>query len=79
MESKIGSKHKSFFFFLEMSLARAWRAGRPLHVLIAITIGVASGRYLFAEPLREHFEKEKARQQRKEEEEQQRRLGEGGE
>lgn len=63
-----------------MSLARAWRAGRPLHVLIAISIGVASGRYLFAEPLREHFEKETARQQQQQqEEERQRRLGEGGE
>ena len=50
-----------------MSLARAWRAGRPLHVLIAVSIGVASGRYLFAEPLREHFEREregKARQEK---------------
>jgi hypothetical protein len=59
-----------------MSLARAWRAGRPLHVLIAVSIGVASGRYLFAEPLREHFEREKARGETEERRRQQ--LGGGG-
>ena len=60
-----------------MSLARAWRAGRPLHVLIAVSIGIASGRYLFAEPLREHFERERARGQ-EEEERRRQQLG-GGE
>ena len=47
-----------------MSLARAWRAGRPLHVLIAVSIGIASGRYLFAEPLREHFKREEERRRK---------------
>ena len=59
-----------------MSRARAWRAGRPLHVQIAVSIGIASGRYLFAEPLREHFEREKAREQ--EEERRRQQLGGGG-
>lgn len=59
-----------------MSLARAWRAGRPLHVLIAVSIGIASGRFLFAEPLREHFERqEKARGQEEEERRRRRQLG----
>lgn len=37
-------------------------------MLIAVSIGVASGRYLFAEPLREHFEREREGKARQEEE-----------
>jgi hypothetical protein len=43
-----------------MSLGRALRAGRPLHVLMAAGVGVSSGYYLFAQPLREYWAKQEA-------------------
>ena len=42
------------------SLSRALRAGRPLHVLMAIGVGASSGVYLFKEPLRKAAERRRA-------------------
>ena len=45
-----------------MSLGRAWREGRVLHTAIAVGVGVASGTWLFGEPVRRYFESEAGRQ-----------------
>ena len=43
------------------SLSRTLRAGRPLHILMAIGVGVSSGIYLFKQPLQKQFEAERRR------------------
>ena len=44
-----------------MSLGRTWRAGRALHAVVAVGVGVSSGAWLFGDPVRRYFESEAGR------------------
>lgn len=38
-----------------MSLGRTFSKLTPLHLLVTVGVGIASGQYIFGEPLRQHW------------------------
>ncbi len=46
------------------SLSRTLRAGRPLHVLMAVGVGVSSGVFLFQSPLKVYWEERRVEAER---------------